>query len=256
MNLKQKETFIYKNKNGEIQEKYYTDYLEKHFNPIDCYFRNGDRESFYYIPKNGDMMLYNYEKLLKAIKNKEDIYLLGNEYDVDFLEEQINITATTFAHRVLKMEELDKFCSVFKGATLYITTEWLTNLVEYNQFKKDIVHIDDGVIVPNTYSEKYCYSILLEELYRYADKCYMLPVGERFFQDVNYYMCEECPWYVHDLCRPQKIAEMFEKLKSKKYELDGINFVLNKFQPNEEDERRPMFNPWHRWWEPKINYAD
>lgn len=251
MEKEQKLIFEYKNKNGEIIKKYYDTPFNKYINPI-CYrFEKGIIELESSIPKGGKMMLYNYDNLVKGIEENKEIYFLGNEFDAEYLAKTLKLTTTTFAHYAIKTDELKDLFSIFKGTTLYITTEWLDGIREYDKLIR--YYLGDKEYLDYWKNGK-CYDIVLKILYEYTNKCYILPTGSLEYQDINYFMNEECKAYRLNMCLTSKIEEMLEKLKSKKYELDGNNFLLTKFQPNDENEERPFGNPWHRWWTPKNKW--
>lgn len=234
MDIKPKLVVDYKNKKGKIIKKHYETPYNRYTNPCCYWFENGIVNVEASIPKDGEMMLYHYDNLVKGIKANKDIYFLGNEFDVEYLENTFKLTATTLAHYAIKIDELRDLFSIFKGTTLYITTEWLKDLREYNKLKEDYWEYGDYWINGR------CYDIVLKILYEYANKCYILPVGKEAYQDIKYFMIESNP-IIRDYSVGISVQEnIFEKLKTKKYELDGNNFILNKFQPNEENAIRPF----------------
>lgn len=234
MDIKQKLVFDYKNKKGKIIKKHYEIPYDRYTNPCCYYFKNGVVNLEATVPKDGEMMLYHYDNLVKGIKANKDIYFLGNEFDVEYLENTFKLTATTLAHYAIKTDELRDLFSIFKGTTLYITTEWLKDLREYNKLEEDHGIYGDYCINGR------CYDIVLKILYEYANKCYILPVGKETYQDIKYFMIESNPTIKHYSVGISVQENIFEKLKTKKYELDGNNFILNKFQPNEENAIRPF----------------
>ena len=197
--------FEYKNKKGQIERKKYSEidkwrpYTHYHFKFIDNSFGYDFEKS-----RASEIMLYHYEQLVEKIKNNKEIFLVGNEFDVEFLE-NLDYVATSLSHfKIRNIENLKNLCSIFKGTTLYVTTNWLYHLeeeIENGDFKRD-------------------YKFLLKILYEYANKVYILTISDDIEVVVE--------WHTNGRVDRQGIINVIEeKIKKSATELDGINFDVN-----------------------------
>lgn len=114
--------FIYKDSKGEKMIKksdkpksYSFTYFSIHKNRI-----VSNHESY-------ELALYNIDNLKKAIKENEEVFFVGNEYEVELLKE-FGYVATTLSHFHFYRKQLEEVLKIFKGAKVYITNDWLDEI--------------------------------------------------------------------------------------------------------------------------------
>lgn len=91
-----------------------------------------------------ELALYNIDDLKSAIEENKEVFFVGNEYEVELLKE-FGYVATTLSHFHFYRKQLEEVLKVFKGAAVYVTNDWLSE-IEIGDF----IHINGSSILLKT----------------------------------------------------------------------------------------------------------
>lgn len=115
--------FVYKDSDGKKMIKESNKPKSYSF----TYFSNSTKNCIVSSHETYELALYNIDDLKSAIEENQEVFFVGNEYEVELLKE-FGYVATTLSHFHCYRKQIEEILKVFKGATVYITNDWLSEI--------------------------------------------------------------------------------------------------------------------------------